>query len=288
MAYDTLIGLWAAVVGARALVRIGRYAVAHRRVVRQSARVVRVPDFEPGPVLREAGVPAELAFVDPAHGREAVGMTRGGRYGRLDAVWEGREVPVRYVRGRPQDFLVEGGPPWRTRRELVAPLAWLFLALLPLPARFAPGPGFGWVLLASGAAWALATGTVLGLALRETRRRAVLLAAPARVTGTVVAVLERHDPDKDDRGALAYTPVVAFTTDDGRAVTALSCPHTSTRRAWVGCGIPIRYAPADPSVFALDRPTDHPAAGCGLGVLGLALTIGLALTACGALLLTVT
>ena len=69
---------------------------------------------------------------------------------------------MRYVQGSPEDFRIEGGPPLRTRRELLPPLGWLFAALVPLPARCAPGPAIGWVLLACGAVGTTAVGTRTG------------------------------------------------------------------------------------------------------------------------------
>jgi hypothetical protein len=79
---------------------------------------------------------------------------------------------------------------------------------------------------------------------------------------------------------------MAFTTADGRAVTAVGPAYT--RRAQphtVGTDVTVHYAPADPSVFAFDRATDRKRYGCGTAALAFLTAAGAAATVTGLALL---
>lgn len=287
MTFDRIVIVWCVVFGAVALFGLGRYAVrGQRRGVRAAARVLRAWEPPRAGAHRSLGVPAELGFVDPLTGREVVGATRGGRYGRLEAAWPGREVEVRYAAGDPDGFRVVRGP-GPPDRDLLAAAVGISVVTVILLDRLASGTGFGWILIAFGALWTAATGSVLIATVRESLRRGRALRGPtATVPGTVVAVFEsKHDKEDEGGTSHIYTPVVTFTTHEGLTVLGIVPVGTSGRRTWAGREVPVRYATADPSVFHLDRFTDRSAAGCGLVFLVLFSLFGPAFTAAGAALI---
>ncbi|WP_328465739.1 DUF3592 domain-containing protein [Streptomyces sp. NBC_00448] len=288
MPYDVAVLACCAVVGAFGVRLLRRHlAFRGRGIVYADATVTSVgTPLEHGGKTVD-GVPAELAFVDRLSGREVVGPARGGRYGRLNAAWEGRTVEVRYGAHAPEDFRL--GPHGHRRpatRELACGSALLYLALVPVAARFLPGPDLGWVLLLYGLGWSAVMWAALRRAvLHDLRRRRRLRVSAVRTTARVLAVRERRDPRSDDRGTRTYSPIVAFTTEDGRTVTALCGSYTSTRRAWPGRDIAVRYDPADPAVLALDREHDHDGLLTGVIVLAVLALAGAAAAVIGAILL---
>ncbi|BBA98232.1 hypothetical protein RVR_4344 [Actinacidiphila reveromycinica] len=291
MLYDAAVLVWCAVAGAFGLRLWGRHrSFRGPGIVYAEATVTSVgTPPEHGGRPRD-GVPAELAFVDRLSGREVVGPTRGGTYGWLDAAWEGRTVRVRYGAHAPEDFRIapDGRRP-SAPLELLGARCLVYLAAVPVAARFLPGSGPGWLLLLCGLGWC----GLMRIAVRRTlagdvRLRRELREASARATARVVAVLERPDPEVDDTGTRPYSPIVTFTTGDGRTVTALCAFHTSTRRAWPGHDIPVRYALADPAAVVLDRPHDTDPYRSGLVILALVTFAGIAATVLGAYLLSTT
>lgn len=288
MPYDVAVLAWCAVVGAFGVRLLRRHlAFRGRGIVYAGATVTGVGTPPEHGGRTKDGVPAQLAFVDELSGREVVGPARGGRYGRLDAAWEGRKVWVRYGAHAPEDFRI--APDGRRRlatRELLGSRVLLYLAAVPVIARFVPGSDLGWGLLLYGLGWSALVQTASRRVVRhELRPRRRLRVAPVRTTARVLAVLERRDPRSDDRGTRSYSPIVAFTTDDGLAVTALCGYYTSTRRAWPGRDIAVRYDPADPAVLALDREHDHDSLTTGIAVLAVMALAGVAAAVLGAILL---
>lgn len=285
--FDKILVIWCVVFGALAVVGIGRYAVrGRRRGARATARVLRAWEPPVAAAHRRLGVPAELGFVDPLTGREVVGPTRGGRHGRLEAAWPGREVEVRFAPDSPSDFRVIRGP-GRPDPDLAGAAVGISLVTVVILDRLTSGNGFGWLLVVFGALWTAVTGSVLIAAARETLHRGRVLRGPtATVPGTVVAVFEsKHDEEDEGSTSHVYTPVVRFTTHEGLTIIGVVPTGTSSRRTWAGREVPVRYAVTDPSVFHLDRLTDRSAAGCGLLFLALFALFGPVFTAAGVALM---
>ncbi|MFC4033212.1 DUF3592 domain-containing protein [Streptomyces polygonati] len=255
MAYDIVLGIWCAVVGVPGMIWAGRYAARGpwRRLA--VARVLRVWEPEPGEGWSR-GVPAEVGYVDPAGGREMVGITRGGggRAGNLAAAWPGREV-VAYARlRRPDDFRVADRSPRPADGYLAGTAACFVLTAVPLASRALLGRhSLAGALGTSAGAVAVAflvPAAVLGI--RNGRRRRALLAEPELTTAHVIDLKESRQPDAKIGADKAMTPVFSFTTSEGSQVTAVSGYELTTRRLRPGDEVPLRYAAADPSVFAVD------------------------------------
>lgn len=284
--FDTVLTVWTA--GWAAAAGFGAWRYASRsgaRAVRVAARVERVePPRESGADIT-SGIPVVVGFQNPATGEQLSLPTTGGRNGMLQAAWVGRAVTVRFPAGQPYNFRVVTG--LGRQRELAFPVAAACLAWIGLVARLTLGDyGIGWVPLGIGVPVALLAGYGTRAAHREGRRRRALLASAEQATGRVVASLRSTHRDDDGRTHTDYVPVMAFTTADGRAVTAVgpgytrrSQPHT------VGTAVTVHYAPADPAVFAFDRDTDRRSHGCGTAALAFFTAAGAAATVTGLVLL---
>lgn len=266
-------------VGVVVVVQLGRY-LAGGRGVRVGAQVVRV--WAPGRrAPRRDGVPAEVAFTDPGTGREYVLGVRGGLGGKLDAAWVGREVDVRFPAGKPEKFRVLSGP-GGPNRELISIGVGGFVVAIVMVGRFTSGNGrFGWVMAGFGVLWVLISAATIVVAIREIAHRRALMGAPIAVPGRVVTLIESNHNGEDGESSHSYTPVVAFTTHEGREVLGISQVGNAGRRTWTGREVPVLYAPADPAVFRLDYATDRFSAGCGVFLLLFFLLFGIALTAGG-------
>jgi hypothetical protein len=245
--------------------------------------VLRVEEPAARGAQRLPGVLAEIGFVDPAGGREIVGVNRQGR---LDAAWVGREVEVRFPPGKPEKFRVVAGA-GEVDRELARPATLFAVAAVALIARAATGPGMRWLVVGFCALWTLVNVHILVSAIRRLSYRRARLTAPAQVTGRIVALLENRSSGDDGMSSVTYTPVVRFTTLDGLAVTGVCQIGGTSRRQSLGRELPLRYAPDDPSVFEPDQPGDRAGAGCGLFVAGLFFLVGIAITGAAAMLVPV-
>lgn len=272
MAYDVVLGVWCGLFGMLGAMWATRYAVRGpwRRLA--VARVLRVWEPEPGAGWSK-GVPAEVGFVDPASGREMLGLTQGGggRAGKLDTAWPGREITAFARLRRPADFRVVDQPPRPLDGDLSGAVSTLFLAAVPPAARALFGTHSLAAALYGSAGAVVFAFVVLGIVrdTRRGRRRRSLLAAPEHTTARLVDIRESRKPDADIAADKAATPVLAFTTDDGLPVTAV-CEYASALHSLrPGDEVRLRYAASDPSVYTVlgpepqDRP-GQPAAG-GLG-----------------------
>jgi hypothetical protein len=281
---DVIVVLWCVGWAGVAGVQGWRYFRGGAGVVRVLARVERVEVPREAGADRMDGVPVVIAFQDPGTGERLALPTTGRRNGTVDAAWVGRQVTVRFPAGRPYEFKVAGGA--GLRRELGLAVTAACLVYAALVARLAFGTGDpGWaplgigVMLAALMAWALA---VTG---RAARHRKALLATGAEATARVVAVAQSTHRDDDGHTHTRYSPVVTFHTPDGRAVTALSPDYVSGQAHTIGTETLVRYAPADPSIFAFDAREDGRAQGCGVVLVGFFGLAGLALTVVGVVLL---
>ncbi|MEU6751102.1 DUF3592 domain-containing protein [Spirillospora sp. NPDC046719] len=101
--------------------------------------------------------------------------------------------------------------------------------------------------------WALSGVYHLPGNIRDRKRRLGDLAAMAAVPGRVVAVLRSvtHDPT-DGNTWTSLMPVVAFTTLDGKEVTAYCESGLPDPAGSRDLDVTVHYAPADPAVFVLD------------------------------------
>lgn len=273
---------WAGVAG----VGLWRYArVWSSGTVRVAARVERVEAPRESGADAAAGVPVVLAFQNPATGEELRLPTTGARNGTLTAAWEGRQVTVRFPAGHPYDFRIANGT--GRQRDLALPVVAACFAWAGLVAHLALGDdGIGWIPLGFGAMVASLTTWAALTTHREGRRRRDLLSAAQEATARVVASLRSTHRDDDGHTHTSYVPVMAFTTADGRTVTAVSPAYTSRSQPHTaGTEVAVRYAPADPSVFAFDLATDRRANGCGTGMLTVVAAAGVAAMVTGVVLL---
>lgn len=282
MTVDTALVGVCVLTGAAVLVQLGRYVADGGRGVLVRARVVRMWQPAVTGARRADGVPGEVAFVAPGTDREMLLPVRGGRGGKLDAAWEGREVTVRCPVGRPERFRVVGDRGGADSRVLSAAVGTFVLGMV-LAARFtSDSHGYGLAMFGFGAAWALMSATLLVLSAREAvRRRTAMSRTPAAVTGRVVAVLGTRRGGEPGESSPGYAPVVAFTTRSGIEVLGISRVAKAARRTWAGREVPVLYAPADPAVFHLDYPSDRFAAGFSAFLLAFFLFFGVVLSAAG-------
>lgn len=282
MTVDTALVGVSVLIGAFVLVQLGRYVLGGGRGVLVRARVVRMWQPAVSGARLIDGVPGEVAFVAPGTDREIVLTVRGGRGGKLNAAWEGREVLVRCPVGKPERFRVVDGPRGADRRLLSAAVGTFVIAVV-LAARFTTGSHrFGLAMTGFGLLWTAMSATLLVLAAREARRRRTAMSRkPAAVTGRVVAVLGSRSRGEPGESSPAYMPVVAFTTLSGLEVLGVSQVGNATRRTWAGREVPVLYAPADPAVFHLDYAPDNFAAGFGAFLLAFFLFFGVVLSAAG-------
>ncbi|MYU24971.1 DUF3592 domain-containing protein [Streptomyces sp. SID8352] len=245
--------LWCGVFGAVALTGYGRSLAGMTRVqrtVRVKGRIERVGEPRHGSSPK-AGIAVVVSFRDPATGQEFT-VTNDGECGEtIGVAWTGREIGIHYPRGRPHAFrfaghLSGGG------HGLGPPTFALVLVYAGLVTVVAIDHGWPWALLGFCGPWALSGLYHLPGNVRDRNRRIAALADMAAVPGHVVAVLKSVTVDDDGHTSTRLVPVVAFTTLDGRDVTAhceSGLPDPAGSR---GTDVTVHYAPDDPAVFVLD------------------------------------
>lgn len=253
MSWHAFLVLWCGVFGAVALVGYGRSLAGTtraQRAVRVKGRIERVGEPRHGSSPKE-GIAVVVSFQDPSTGEEFTVTNDGERGERISAAWTGREIGVRYPRGRPHAFrftndLSEGG------RGLGWPTFAVFLVYAGPVVVAAIDRGWPWALLGFCGPWALSGAYHLPGNVRDRNRRLDALAAMAAVPGRVVAVLKSVSTDDDGYTSTRLVPVVTFTTLDGTAVTAYCESGLPDPAGSQGLDVTIHYAADDPAVFVLD------------------------------------
>lgn len=277
------LALWCGVFGAIALVGYGRSLAgvtrAQRRV-RVMGRIEQVREPRHG-ASQAGGISVVVSFQDPSTGEEFTVTNDAERGEPIAAAWTGREVGVHYPRGRPHAFrftddLREG------RFGLGLPNCAVFLIYAGLVTVVAIDRGWQWALLGFGVPWSVSVACFLPQGARRASRRIARLTSRAAVRGRVTAVLKDVRVDEDGDTLTGHTPIVAFTTHEGAAVTAY-CPSGLPDPAGsYGRDVTIHYAPDDPAVFTPDLAAEHRSRQHDFVFSAVALAVGVAAVAVGA------
>ncbi|MFJ6086921.1 DUF3592 domain-containing protein [Streptomyces sp. NPDC092369] len=254
MDLQKMLGLWWTVPAVLALVG---YACSlagltrPQRAVWVTARVVEVhaPGHgEPG----DQGIPVTILYQDPATGREFRLRHENRRGDRVLVAWVGQEFPVRFPRRRPERFHLMLDSEGRTS-GVGGPNCMVILLVLGLVVQSFFVWGRQWGLICVGGLLLLVA--ALSRDGEYARARAAQLAAGVTVQGRVVAVTRDVHPDGEGGESVSHASVVAFTTHEGVEVTALCTQGIRNIARSLGRAIPLRYAPADPSLLTADP--DH-------------------------------
>ncbi|MFJ8625140.1 DUF3592 domain-containing protein [Kitasatospora sp. NPDC093550] len=287
MGWHGYLTLWCAVFGALALIGYGRSlagVTGAQRTVRVRGRIEQVRTPRHGG-SRHGGIWVVVSYRDPSTG-QAVTVTNDGDCGEMiTAAWTDREIGIHYPRGRPHALRFTGDPGEGGGRGLGRPNAAAFLVCLGLVALAAIDWGWPWALIGAGGPLAVLTAGQLPGNIRDVRRRREELASMAAVRGRVVAVLKDVGTDAEGGTFTTITPVVAFTTHEGRAVTAHCTSGLPDPARSYGREVTIHYLPADPSVFTADRGAEHGSLAWDVPVNVLVLIITAAAAAVGVALL---
>lgn len=286
MGWHGYLALWCGVFGAVALIGYGRSLAGvtrAQRTVRALGRIERVGEPRHGSSGKE-GISVVVSFHDPSTGQEFT-VTNDGEHGdRITTAWTGREIGVHYLRGRPHAFqftsdLSAGG------RGLGWPNFAVFLIYVGLVVVAAIDWGWPWALLGFGVPWSLSGVRYLPENARVASRHIDRLASADPVKGRVIAVLKDVSTDEDGHTSTTHTPVVAFTTHEGAAVTAYFTSGLPDPAGSYGRDIMVHYAPDDPAVFTPDLAAEHRSRRMDLGCGVLALLTGVAAIAVGVAML---
>ncbi|MFF5336070.1 DUF3592 domain-containing protein [Streptomyces sp. NPDC013181] len=253
MGWHVFLMVWCGVTGAVALVGYARVLAGTtraQRTVRTTGRIERVDEPRHGSSPKY-GISVVVTFQDPLTGQEFTVTNDGERGDRIDAAWTGREIAVHYPRGRPDAYRFANDPS-EGGRGLGRPTFALVLCYAGAVTDAAIDRGWPWALVGFCGPLALSGVWHLPGNVRDRNRRIDALAAMASVPGRVVAVLKSVTVDEDGNTATRLVPVVAFTTLDGRAVTAYCESGLSDPAGARDRDVTVHYAPDDPAVFVLD------------------------------------
>ncbi|QKW19190.1 DUF3592 domain-containing protein [Kitasatospora sp. NA04385] len=287
MGWDGVLLLWCAAWGAVALVGAVRSLAGvteAQRTVRLAGRIRAVGPVRDGG-SRIGGIPVTVVYRDPASGREVVVEGDDGRGETLTAVWVGREIGVSHPRGRPQEHRFANAPE-RPARGLAGPAGALFALYAGLVALAAVRWAWPWALVGTAGPWALLGLWYLPGAVRDRRAKRARLAGTDAVPGRIVAVFRDVRVDEDDGSTLTtLTPVLAFTTRDGTAVTAHCTAHLADPARARGREVTVHHPPGDPAGFTLDPAADRRSWGWDLAVHVIVLVLLAATAATGVVLL---
>ncbi|MEU6929764.1 DUF3592 domain-containing protein [Streptomyces sp. NPDC046374] len=276
---------WCGVFGVVALVGYGRSLAGvtrAQRAVRVMGRIERVRQPRHGSSASE-GIAVVVTFRDPSTGQEFT-VTNDGEHGdRISTAWTGREIGIHYPPGRPHAYRfttdLEAG-----RRGLGWPGFAVFLVYVGLVVLAAIDWEWPWSLIGFGVPWTLLGVTYLPGALRDTRLRVEKLASGGPVPGRVIAVLKDVRIDEDGDTLTSHTPVVAFTTLDGTAVTAYRPDGLRDPVRSLGRDLTIHYTPDDPAVFTPDLAGEHRSRRSEIAFGVVALLVGVAAAVAGGIL----
>ncbi|MDG9687639.1 DUF3592 domain-containing protein [Streptomyces sp. DH18] len=254
MDLQELFGLWWTVPAGLALVG---YACSlagltrPQRAVWVTARVVEVHPPGHGESGNH-GIPVTIVYQDPGTGREFRLRHENKRGDRVLVTWVGQEFPVRFPRRRPERFYLMLDSEGRTSGT-GGPNCMAFLLVLGLVVHSFFAWGWQWGLICVGGLLLL----VVALCRdgEYVRTRAAQLADGVTVQGRVVAVTRDVHSDAEGGESVSHASVVAFTTHEGVEVTALCTQGIRNIASSLGRDIPLRYAPADPSLLTAEP--DH-------------------------------
>lgn len=254
MDLQKLFGLWWTVPAGLALVGyVCSLAGLTRpqRAVWVTARVVEVHPPGHGESGNH-GIPVTIVYQDPGTGREFRLRHENRRGDRVLVAWAGQEFPVRFPRRRPERFYLMLDSEGRTSGT-GGPNCMMFLLVLGLVVHSFFAWGWQWGLICVGGLLLL----VVALCRdgEYARARAAQLAEGVTVRGRVVGVTRDVHSDAEGGESVSHASVVAFTTHEGVEVTALCTQGIRNIARSLGRDIPLRYAPADPSLLTADP--DH-------------------------------
>jgi len=253
MGWHGYLTLGCAVLGALALVGYGRSLAGMsraQRTVLAVGRIDRVREPRHGSSAKD-GIPVVISFRDPSTGQDFTVTNDGSCGEKIATAWTGREIGVRYLRGRPHAFrftlgLEQGG------RGLGWPNTAVFLIYVALVVGAAIDRGWPLALIGFCGPWAVLAACSLPQSRRDAKRNADTLNSMAAVPGRVVAVLKDVSTDSDGDTSTSHTPVVVFTTHEGTAITAYCNSGLPKPAESYGREVTIHYAPADPADFTAD------------------------------------
>ncbi|WP_371657545.1 DUF3592 domain-containing protein [Streptomyces sp. NBC_00280] len=252
-----------------------------QRAVWVTARIVEVGQPAHG-ASKRPGIPVTVAFQDPDSGREFA-LPNAGKHGdSIDAAWVGRELAVRYPRGRPDRFRVVLDI-WGEKKGLVAPNCTVALLLIGLVIHATVAWGYPWALLGFGTLLTALTAT--GRDLRAVRARDALLSSAVAVPARVVAVTKDVYQDGEGDEIVNHAPVVTFTTDEGTQVTVLSRDGIPEPGRSLDRDLTIHYAPDDLTVYTPDLAAERRDHETTVGVIIILLIAGIAAVVAGAVTL---
>ncbi|MFK0213491.1 DUF3592 domain-containing protein [Streptomyces sp. NPDC090298] len=252
------LALWCGVFGALALIGYGRSMAGRtraQRTVTAVGRIERVREPRHGSSPSD-GIPVVVTFHDPDTGEEFTVTDDGEHAGRITTAWTGREIGVRYPRGRPHAYRLTTDPDG-PGRGLGWPNFAVFLVYAGAVVVTAIERGWPWALFGFGGPWAVSGAYHLPGNLRRARRRIDTLESLSTAPGRVVAVLRRVSTDDDGHTSTTVVPVVSFTTREGVAVTAYCETGLPDPAGSYGRDVTIRYAPDDPAVLTLDAEAER-------------------------------
>ncbi|MGI5200645.1 hypothetical protein ACQEU6_03450 [Spirillospora sp. CA-108201] len=254
MGWHGYLVLWCAVLGTVALLGYGLSLAGMtraQRTVRLRGRIERVREPRHGG-SRKGGISVVVSYRDPEGGQEVVVTNDGDRGEAITAAWTGREIGVQYPRGRPHAYRFTDRPQ-EGGRGLGWPNLALFLIYAGAVVVAAIDWGWPWALIGFCGPWAVVGACYLPGNARDTRRRRETLDSMVAAQGRIIAVLKDVSTDEEGSTSTTITPVVAFTTREGAAVTAYCAPGMPDPAGALGREVAVHYTPDDPAFFTLDR-----------------------------------
>ncbi|MEV7942002.1 MULTISPECIES: DUF3592 domain-containing protein [unclassified Kitasatospora] len=286
MGWHDCLALWCGVFGTLALLGYGRSLAGvtrAQRTVRVMGRIERVQEPRHGGSEGD-GIAVVVTFQDSSTGQEFTVTNDGDCGDRINTAWTGREIGIRYPPGRPHAFRFTNDL-WAGRYGLGWPNFAVFLIYVGLVVVAAIDWGWPWALIGVGAPWSVFLACSLPQEVRQARSRFDTLAAMVPVPGRVVAVVRNVRTDEDGYTSTSQTPVVAFTTHEGVAVTAYCFSGLPDPTNSYGRNVTIHYSPADPADFTPDLASAQRSwrSGVTSGIVGLLVTASAAVV--GAVLL---
>ncbi|MFG2347943.1 DUF3592 domain-containing protein [Streptomyces phaeochromogenes] len=286
MGLEEYLALWCGAFGTVALVGYGRSLAGltpAQRAVRVMGRIERVREPRHGSSQRD-GIPVVVSFQDPSTGQEFT-VTNDADHGeRITAAWTGREVGVRYPRGRPHAYQFVGDL-WAGRRGLGWPNFAVFLIYAGLVVFAAIDWGWPWALIGFGVPWTVSGVFYVPQNARVVNRRIDALTSQPPVPGRVIAVLTDTSTDADGDTMTSNTPVITFTTHGGTSVIAYCPDGLPDPVKSHGRDVTIHYRPDDPAVFTPDLAAEHRSRSLDTAFSVIALLIGVAAVVVGVVLL---